>query len=286
MIRLNKALAKSGICSRREADYYIKNGMVLVNKVIVNELGIKINEHEDKFELSSKAEQHIKRKISILYNKPLGIVSSQPEDAYIPAIAKLTKENQWDSNDNTNHRGNKNNNKSRSIILNRNEPCNLPKLGVCGRLDINSTGLLFFTQDGTLAKRILSKTSTTTPIEKEYLVRVDKLLQEPTKGNYNYENNTINNNAMSQKTTQHIIDKFQSGIYCTGDLLKASSVQILNENQLKIVLIDGKHHQIRRMCSNVGLQIMAIKRVRIGELCLANLPVGKWRYYLPGIDYI
>ena len=275
MIRLNKALAKSGICSRREADYYIKNGMVLVNKAIVNEPGIKINENEDKFELSTKAEKHLQRKVSIIYHKPLGIVSSQPEEAYIPAIAKLTRENYWDRD---------NNDKKRTF--HGKEPRNLAKLAVCGRLDINSTGLLFFTQEGVLAKKILSKSPT--PVEKEYLVRVDKFLQPPRRDEDDYYNSNHNDTYNNQNAikTQRIIDKFLSGFYCTGDLLKASDVQVINENQLKIVLTDGKHHQIRRMCSNVGLQIKAIKRVRIGQLPLRNLPVGRWRYFLPGVDRI
>lgn len=133
-------------------------------------------------------------------------------------------------------------------------PAILRKLAVAGRLDIDSKGLLLLTQDGALAKKIIGKDSI---IEKEYLVRVQGELKEQT------------------------LRKLMKGLSLDGEPLKPAKVEVLEEGLLKMTLIEGKKRQIRRMCELIGLQVVNLKRVRIGNVNLADLPEGKWRYLSP-----
>lgn len=127
-------------------------------------------------------------------------------------------------------------------------------LAPAGRLDIDSTGLLVLTQDGRIARQLINANST---IEKEYLVRVEGRLSEDGLKLLNY------------------------GLSLDGHKLKSAKVRWQNEDQLCFILKEGKKRQIRRMCELVGLNVTALKRVRIGKICLGNLPIGQWRYLLP-----
>ncbi len=123
-----------------------------------------------------------------------------------------------------------------------------------GRLDIDSSGLLVLTQDGRVARQLIGADS---KMEKEYLVR--------TRGN------------LSDKG----LELLRHGLCLDGKPLRPARVSWQNKDQLKFILEEGKKRQIRRMCEEVGLQVTAIKRVRIGNIRLGNLPVGKWRYLRP-----
>lgn len=127
-------------------------------------------------------------------------------------------------------------------------------LAVAGRLDIDSTGLLVLTQDGRVAKQLIGQDS---DVEKEYLVRV--------KG----------------KLSEQGLERLRHGLALDGKALKPAQVTWQNQDQLKFVLKEGKKRQIRRMCELVGLTVVGLKRVRIGQLKLGNLPVGQWRYLGP-----
>jgi 23S rRNA pseudouridine2604 synthase len=128
-------------------------------------------------------------------------------------------------------------------------------LAPAGRLDIDSTGLLVLTQDGRVAKRLIGEDSA---VEKEYLVRIEGTLT-----------------AQGMKKLQH-------GLELDGKPLKPARVSWQNEEQLRIVLREGKKRQIRRMCEAVGVTVTGLKRIRIGSVVLSNLPVGKWRYLQRG----
>ncbi|TMW62843.1 hypothetical protein Poli38472_005461 [Pythium oligandrum] len=247
MVRLAKLMAQRGLCSRREAESYIQNGAVLVNGERVQADWCFVPE-DSTVALDYPAQRHQRKKVTVLLNKPLGYVSSQPEGTLTPAIKLLTFANEC-----------KEMNKTR--VKNTDEPITLPKMAVCGRLDVNSTGLLLFTQDGTLAKRILDPNG---GVEKEYLVRVDVALDE-------------NSSDVKRK-----LRKLREGITSAdGIRYNAKSVEVLNENQLRVVLTEGKHRHIRHMCEHVGMHVVALKRVRIGNIKLGALPTGQWRYLQP-----
>ena len=124
-------------------------------------------------------------------------------------------------------------------------------LAVAGRLDIDSTGLLVLTQDGRVARKLIGEDS---EIEKEYLVRVQGKLRPGG------------------------LELLNEGLSLDGKRLKRAHVQWQNDDQLRFILREGKKRQIRRMCELVGLTVLGLKRVRIGRVMLADLPVGQWRY--------
>lgn len=150
--RLSKLLSSRGICSRREADRYIAAGLVKVDGAVVTELGSKALPNAV-IELLPHAQKLQESKITILLNKPIGYVSTQPEKGYPEALNLITPFNQY--------------RKGKKITF---HPGHLKKLSVVGRLDIDSKGLLLLTQDGALAKKMIGEDA---QIEKEYLVRVE-----------------------------------------------------------------------------------------------------------------
>jgi 23S rRNA pseudouridine2604 synthase len=124
-------------------------------------------------------------------------------------------------------------------------------LAPAGRLDIDSTGLLVLTQNGRIARQLIGEDSKT---EKEYIVRVSGGLD-----------------ANGLALLNH-------GLVLDGRRLRHAKVEWLNDDQLRFVLREGRKRQIRRMCELVGLKVTGLKRVRIGQVTLSDLPLGQWRY--------
>lgn len=232
--RLSKLMSEQGFCSRREADVWIERGWVFVDGVQVKELGSKVA-RDAKIEISEHARREQERLITVILNKPVGWVSAQPEDNYRPAIELLTLENYAGEGE--------------PRVPN---PRGLRNMAVAGRLDIDSQGLLIFTQDGRIAKQLIEKDSET---EKEYLVRVS--------GPRHKDQLTLLRNGTLE---------------LDGQTLKKASAEWINDDQLRIVLREGKKRQVRRMCEMVGLEVRGLKRVRIGQLRLGKLPEGCWRF--------
>jgi 23S rRNA pseudouridine2604 synthase len=151
LMRLSKLMAQKGLCSRREADEFIERGWVRVNGEILNQLGSKVSE-DALVELEPQALRRTSQLITVLLNKPVGYVSTQPEHNYPEALDLITNENRdpqfkgWPL-----------------------RPEQRRRLSAAGRLDIDSSGLLVLTQSGVVAKTIIGEQS---EIEKEYLVRV------------------------------------------------------------------------------------------------------------------
>jgi 23S rRNA pseudouridine2604 synthase len=131
------------------------------------------------------------------------------------------------------------------------EPSHLRGLAAAGRLDIDSQGLLVLTQDGRIAKQLIGEDS---DVEKEYLVRVQ---------------GRLGGNGLAL---------LNHGLSLDGKPLRPARVAWQNEDQLRFILKEGKKRQIRRMCELVGLKVVGLKRVRIGRVALADLPLGQWRY--------
>jgi 23S rRNA pseudouridine2604 synthase len=118
--------------------------------------------------------------------------------------------------------------------------------------------MLVLTQDGRVAKLLIGENS---PIEKEYLVRVE--------GNLSFED----------------LDRLKHGLSLDGVALKPAQVSWQNEDQLRFVLREGRKRQIRRMCEMVGLKVIGLKRVRMGRISLGPLPPGQWRFLKPGEQF-
>jgi 23S rRNA pseudouridine2604 synthase len=168
----------------------------------------------------------------MLLHKPMGYVSGQAEDGHRPASSLIAAATQMAGD----HR--------------RFQPSYLKGLAPAGRLDIDSTGLLVLTQDGRVARQLIGDDSR---VDKEYLVRVEGVLDEPSLALLNH------------------------GLELDGRKLRPAKVTWANPEQLRFVLTEGRKRQIRRMCELVGLRVTGLKRVRIGRVRLGDLPLGKWR---------
>jgi 23S rRNA pseudouridine2604 synthase len=124
------------------------------------------------------------------------------------------------------------------------------RLAPLGRLDMDSRGLLLLSDDGVLAKAIIGPES---DLEKEYLVRV------------------------TGKITPEKIARLCHGLSMDGRQLKPARVSVVEGQQLRFILKEGRNRQIRRMCELVGMHVMDLVRIRIGTLRLGDLPEGQWR---------
>ncbi|MDC7677737.1 pseudouridine synthase [Asticcacaulis machinosus] len=147
-VRVNKWLAQSGVCSRREADSLIERGQMLVDGVRVTDAGRKIEKGQT-VSIDDSGKDALDSRMTILYHKPIGIVSGTPEAGETPAVRMIRRANVYGP----------------AEVF----PDHHSKLAPVGRLDKDSRGLLILSEDGVLAKAIIGPES---DLEKEYHVRV------------------------------------------------------------------------------------------------------------------
>ena len=159
-------------------------------------------------------------------------MSSQPEDGYESAMSLLQINNRIL------------NTKNESLKL------NLKNLAPTGRLDIDSKGLIIYTQDGVVAKKVIGENSA---IDKEYIVQF---------------NGTINDEKLKQ---------LRHGLSLDDQKLRPAKVELINPHTINMTLIQGRKRQIRRMLKLVGLHVTHLKRIRMGPIELMDLESGKWR---------
>ncbi len=217
---LNKYISATGFCSRREADKLIEQARVTINDNLVLP-GAKVRPG-DKVEIDGEPlKQSKKRPIYIAFNKPVGITSTT------------------DVKDKSN------------IIYYINHP---KRIFPIGRLDKDSDGLIFLTNDGDIVNKILRASNNH---EKEYIVNVDKAV------------------------TPDFIRQMSNGIPILGTVTQKCFVRQEGSRRFRIVLTQGLNRQIRRMCEHLGYKVMTLTRVRIMNVQLGNLAPGKWRYFTP-----
>jgi len=215
--RLNKFISDSGICSRREADRLIEQGKVYINgkKAKIGDVvrpGDRVNANGLLLEEKS-AEDFI----FIAFNKPVGVTSTTERSDKTNII------------DYINH--------SQRIFP-------------IGRLDKDSQGLIFLTNNGDIVNKILRAGNRH---EKEYLVTVNKPI-----------------------TTQ-FIEGMGNGVPILGEMTKKCQVSQETAYIFRIILIQGLNRQIRRMCEYFGYEVTKLERVRIMNIRLKGLPLGDWR---------
>jgi 23S rRNA pseudouridine2604 synthase len=237
-VRLSKRMSELGLASRREADEWIARGWVRVDGAVVSELGSRVLATQ-RVTIDPRARRAQAGQVTVLLNKPVGYVSGQAEDGHRPARVLVTPDRRWRDD--------------RAPL--QFAPQHLKSLVPAGRLDIDSVGLLVLTQDGRIAKQLVGEGN---GIEKEYLVRVASESGAP--------------------LPPAGLAMLQHGLSLDGDALLPAGVEWLNVDQLRFVLREGKKRQIRRMCEAVGLRVLGLKRVRIGNVLLGALPPGQWRY--------
>lgn len=215
-LRLNKYISESGICSRREADKFIENGLVFVNGAIAT-VGTKVSPN-DTVVVNNITIKPKSNKIYIALNKPVGITCTTE----------------------THVKGN--------IISYMNYP---ERIFPIGRLDKPSEGLIFLTNDGDIVNKILRAGNNH---EKEYIVSVDKPI------------------------TKDFITSMSNGVPILDTITQKCKVIKIGKCTFKIILTQGLNRQIRRMCEYLGYSVTSLKRVRIMNVSIDNLPIGKWRY--------
>jgi 23S rRNA pseudouridine2604 synthase len=217
LVRINKYFSEIGYCSRREADKLVEQGKVTINGIVA-EMGSKISP-TDEIRLNGKL---VGRKetqfVYLAFNKPRGIVCT------------------------TDTRREKNN-----IIDYINYP---ERIFPIGRLDKDSQGLIFLTNDGDIVNEILRDKNNH---EKEYLVNV----REP--------------------ITDEFIQKMGNGVPILDTVTKKCFVEQISEYQFRIILTQGLNRQIRRMTEYLGNRVVKLKRYRIMNVEL-DVPLGKWRH--------
>ena len=227
-VRLSKLMSQRGICSRREADELIRQGLVYVDDHPMKELGVKVYP-DQQITLSKKAVRARNNLATVLLNKPMNYVSGSPEKQYVAAVQLISKTNRQFAHE---------------------TPPKRAGLAPAGRLDIDSTGLMVFTQDGRIAKQLIGPNSR---IEKEYQV-------------------WVRGDITPQK-----VDRLCFGLSLDGRALRPAQVAHATGSQLRFILTEGRKRQIRRMCEQVDLSVTRLLRVRIGQITLGKLDVGKWR---------
>jgi len=227
--RVNRWLGQSGVCSRREADGFIAQGLVTIDGEVVTDAGRKIQPGQT-LTLADSAQEKIDGALTIVFHKPEGVVSAQPERGQIPAIRLLTEDALVGES---------------PLIPDRDT-----KLAPVGRLDMDSRGLLILSEDGVVAKAVIGPDS---ELDKEYRVTVEG------------------------DVTERKLALLHHGLELDGRALKPAEVEVIEGRTLRIILKEGRNRQIRRMCDEVGLEVVDLFRLRIGPLHLGSLPEAKWR---------
>lgn len=222
LIRLNKYLAHSGVCSRREADKYIQAGVVTVNGQVVTELGVKVTS-TDKVQFEGQT-LHREKLVYVLLNKPKGFITSM-DDPY-----------------------------DRKTVMNLVENAVKERIYPVGRLDRNTSGLLLFTNDGQMAKKL---THPSHRIKKIYHVTLNKPL------------------------TKSHFDEILNGVELEDGLIKPDAIAYImeeNKKEIGLEIHSGKNRIVRRIFEHFDYVVTRLDRVKFGGLTKKDLPRGKWRF--------
>lgn len=233
-VRISKLLTEQNICSRTKAEKWVELKWIKSNGKIIEKPEHKVHIH-DFILIDQKAFKELQNQKTILLNKPINYVSSFDDPKYEQAVTLVNR-----------------NNFAGDKFSETDIKAFQKSLGVVGRLDADSRGLLLFTQDGSFAKSIIGPESN---VEKEYLVKVNG------------------------KITEDKLKLLRFGLKLDDQLLKKAIVEEISPKTLKFILTEGKKRQIRRMCKAVDLEVMDLKRIRIGNIHLPkDLKEGQWIY--------
>jgi 23S rRNA pseudouridine2605 synthase len=222
MVRLQKFLAEAGVASRRAAEQLIVNRRVEVNGEIVDKLGAKVDPATDRILVDGRAVK-VRRKLYLAVNKPKGYLCTRSDPEKRRIITDLL-------------------------------PLEWRNLYPVGRLDHDTEGLIFLTNDGDFALR----------------------LTHP-----RYGTRKIYHATVEGRVGPEHLSKLTHGIVDEGETLKAARARLLSANNTRSVveveLTEGKNREIRRMFTALGLEVSKLKRTQIGRIKLGELPSGKWR---------
>lgn len=222
-MRLQKYLALCGVASRRAAEKLITDGRVAVNGVTITELGTKVSS-KDKVTFDGKPVSDGEKKIYIALNKPVGYLSSASDDRGRQTVVDLVKGDFAE------------------------------RLYPVGRLDYDTEGLIFLTNDGDFTYAV------THPKH-----NIDKTYEAVIRG----------------RLTEDEIIALCRGVDIDGFVTSPALVDIIDEHDgkatVQITIHEGKNRQVRRMFESVGHRVLKLKRISVGRVKLGNLKSGQWR---------
>jgi len=223
--RIQKIISARGVASRRQAELMIKAGRVSCNGETCN-LGDSADPDKDTILVDGNPLPHAGEKVYILLNKPRGYVTTLSDEKGRKNAAQLVAD------------------------------CGTRVYPV-GRLDMDSEGLLLFTNDGDFANLLMHPRH---EVNKTYKVTVS---------GYSFEG----------------LEKLKSSVILDGYTIKPPVVQVIrrplepeNKAVLKVTIHEGRNRQVRRMCALAGMEVSRLIRIQEGSLILGDLPIGKWRY--------
>ena len=233
-VRLAKRVADLARCSRIEAEQYIKGGWVTVDGRVVEDPAHPVT--TDTVDLDPAAKLEAVEPATILLHKPVGYDTISGPRA---AAALVQPGARWEDD------------ASGERLLER----HFHRLTPLVPLDRDASGLMVFTQDGRVWRRL---TEDGDEIEQEFVVEV------------------------SGDIAPYGLRKLNHGLHYGGRALPPCKVSWQNEIRLRFAIKGAQGGQLRDMCAQVGLEVVAIRRIRIGKVPLAKMPVGTWRYLPAG----
>jgi 23S rRNA pseudouridine2605 synthase len=221
-VRLQKFLADAGVASRRASEEIILAGRVEVNGRRVHELGGKVDPAHDRVTLDG-VRLRPKRKLYVALNKPRGYICSRRDERERRTLGDLLPR-EWNN------------------------------LYPVGRLDYDSEGLIFLTNDGEFSLRL---THPRYGVRKKYVATV------------------------SGRVEPEMLNRFTRGVTEGGERLKAEKARLLSANNtasvVELELGEGRNREVRRLFASQGLEVSRLVRTQIGKIKLGELPGGKWR---------
>ena len=226
-LRLQKIIANAGIASRREAERLIDEGRVSVNGTVVRQQGVLADQDADRIKVNGRLLPAPEKKVFILLNKPRGCLTTVKDDKARPTVMEFFKD--------------------------------LPaRVYPVGRLDFNTEGVLLFTNDGDLSKKLLAPKS---KVPRTYLVKVRGVPEEK---------------ALNRLRRGVRLDNRPTGP------MKVHIKRTTGKNSvLSIKLAEGKYRHLKRVCEKVGHPVVKINRIEFGKLNLTGLPLGAYRFLTP-----
>jgi 23S rRNA pseudouridine2605 synthase len=218
-VRLQKFLAEAGVASRRASEEIILAGRVSVNGQILRELGTKVDPARDAVRVDGKGVR-ARRKIYLALHKPGGCVCSRKDELGRRTVYDFLPV-EWQG-----------------------------MVHTVGRLDFNTEGLLFLTNDGEFGLRL---THPRYGIRKKYVATIEGIVE------------------------QEMLEGIVRGVFQDGEKLQAQSARRLSRNVFELELSEGKNREVRRLFESQGLKVRRLQRTQIGKIKLGELKPGRWR---------